>query len=136
MRRRDDGAPGSRPDARHDQHPERPDHDRSTGAEREQRPHGGPDGRDAHTVAAVAVEGQRYLDEQHCDRGERHEPQRARVGEVEVVADVGEQHPERRSVELVDGVQAEEDDERVGRSPEGDRRGTPLVHPSPAAPRP
>ena len=60
--------------------------------------------------------------------------QGARVAQVEVVADVGQQDGEAGAVELVDGVQPEEHEQREGRRAERHGRRPPLVHPPPDRP--
>ncbi len=66
----------------------------------------------------VGVERERDLEEQAAEQRERDQRQVALVGEAEVVADLRAEHAEHGAVELVDRVEAEQDDERVeARSP-------------------
>ena len=76
VRRRHDRATAAGADPHRDEHRHG---DREAGADGEQRPDRGADRGDADPVAAVAVERERHLDEQHRDRRDRDDGERARV---------------------------------------------------------
>ena len=63
----------------------------------------------------VGVVGERDLEQQPAEQRERDEGEDSLVGQVERVADVGDEHAERGPVELVDGVEPEQHDDREQR---------------------
>jgi hypothetical protein len=67
-----------------------------------------------HAARPVGVLRDGHLQCQRSDGRQRHQPEHARVVEVELVTDVGQQDAERGAVEFVDGVEAEQDHQRIG----------------------
>ena len=65
-----------------------------------------------NSLRAVGVLGDRHLQGERGDRRQGDDRQRRRDVDVEALADVREQDAERRSVEFVDGVQPEQDEQR------------------------
>ena len=79
---------------------------------------------DAHPVRAVGEAGDRHLQSQGAERDERDEGEHAEV-EAELVLDLREQDAEAVAVQLVDGVEAEEHDQREDRAAARERRVEP-----------
>src|SRR3546814_15907112 len=71
----------------------------------------GADPRDAHPVVPVSEHGDGHLERQRSDAHQRDEGEDALRSEAEVLADLGEQDPERRPIELIDRVEAEQHDD-------------------------
>ena len=67
-----------------------------------------------HATRPVGVLGDRHLQGEGGDRHQGDQAEHLGVVEVELVADVRQQDPERGAVELVDGVEAEQHDQREG----------------------
>ena len=122
---------------------EHPDADREAGAEREERERRARRRREPHAVAAVGDVGDRDL------RARARRERRGRTAtmtpgdaDAEVVADVGRQHEERRAVELVDRVEAEQDQQRAAGPAAGevveplDRVAIPVTRPRSTRARP
>ena len=117
VRRPHHGAAHARTGSGDHQHEDR---GRETGEEAEHGPRRGPDHRDPCSVDPVGVVGEGDLEEEPAECRERDQGEVALVVEAEVVADLGSEDSEDRAIELVDGVEAEEDDQRVERVPGGD----------------
>jgi hypothetical protein len=87
------------------------------GGEPEDRPHRSAGHRQAGAREAVGGERQRHLDEEAGQDGEGDEGEEALVRQAEVVADLRPEHAEDGPVELVDGVQPEQDQQGKAASP-------------------
>ena len=72
------------------------------------------DDRQRDAARSIGVLGDRHLQGEGGDRHQRDEAEHLGVVEVELVADVRQQDSERRAVELVDRVEAEQHHEREG----------------------
>ena len=107
--------PGPRPHEH--EHPRR---DGQAGADREAGEDGGTDQHEANPVVAIGHLGDRHLQRQAHHGGDRDHREDAGVRQVEGVADVGQQDPERGVVHLVDHVEAEQDQQRVDRATAGE----------------
>ncbi len=117
MRRGDDGAAHAGTRAGDDEHQDRR---RESGEQPEHGPHRGPGDGDPRSGQAVGVVRERDLEEQPADQRERDERQVSLVGEPERVPDLRAEDAEHGSVELVDRVQPEQDEQRVERVARGD----------------
>ena len=99
-----------------DEHPHR---EGGAGEQPEDRPDRGAEQRDAHAGEPVGVVRERYFEQQTTEQRECDERQELLVRHTEVVADVGSEHAEQAAVGFVEGVEREQDDERVDRVTRG-----------------
>jgi hypothetical protein len=99
---------------------EEPHGERDAGAERERGPGDCADEREPNAWCTVGVVGDRHLQQQRDAADEADDRQRTLQVEVELVADVGQEDAERGAVELIDGVEAEQDEQRVHGTAAGD----------------
>ena len=99
--------PGAEP--RDDQHPDR---GRSAGHHREPRPQQRAGEGDGDAVSPVRSDRDGELHDECPDGGDRDERQDAGVRHAECVTDVGQEDAESGAVELVHGVEPEEDEQR------------------------
>jgi hypothetical protein len=96
----------------HTRDDEHPDRRGGAGHDREDRPGHRAHQRDRHPVAAVRRDRDRHLHEQRTQGGRPDQGQDAGVAHPERIADVGQQDAESGAVELIHGVETEQDQQR------------------------
>jgi hypothetical protein len=112
----DDGLAEARPDPHDIEHPHV---DREAGARREDRPDDSTDERKADAVGSIGVVRDRDLQQQRSRRRDSDNGEDPGEVESECLLDVRQEHAEARAIEFVDGIEPEEDDERVHREVSG-----------------
>ena len=85
-----------------------------TGQPREARPHERAGDRQRHPPSTVGDLGDRHLEGERGHARHGDDRQHRLQVEPELVADLGKEDAEGGAVELVDGVEAEQDDEWIG----------------------